>query len=100
MLNEKQIEKKLYDQVDMFMHYIRRKDYLEAALCVDDAKRIALFIELEEDKMVELFGDRKSEQQIEGLFSEEWYMKACEWCIFKGGYAESRHTYQNVQKMR
>lgn len=100
MLNEAQIEKKLYEQADMFMYYMRRKDYLEAALCADRAKTVAVFIGLESDKMAELFGDRQPEQPVEGIINEEWYMKACEWCIFRGDYAVTRHTYQNVQKMR
>lgn len=100
MLSITEIEKKLYDQADMFRHYIRREEYLEAALCADNAKLVALFIGLEDDKMRELFGDRQPEQPVEGLFHEEWYLKACEWCIFRGGYAVTRHTYQNVNKNR
>ena len=37
MLNEKDIIGKLYDQVEIFKHHMRRKEYLEAALCVDTA---------------------------------------------------------------
>lgn len=100
MLNEAQIEKKLYEQADMFRHHMRRKEYLPAALCVDCARMVALFIGLETGKTAELFGDRQKEPLVEGVINEEWYMKACEWCIFRGGYAVTRHTYQNVQKMR
>lgn len=100
MLTEKEIEKKLYDQPDMFRHHLSRKDNLNAALCVDWMRQVALFVELDEERRAELFGDRQPDVPVEGLINEEWYLKACEWCIFKGGYAATRRTYQNVQKMR
>lgn len=100
MLTEEQIEKKLYDQSAMFMHHMKRKEYLEAALCVDWAVMVARFVELDEHKKAELFGDLQADEPVEGLINEELYLKACEWCIFKGGYAVTRHTYQNVQKLR
>lgn len=100
MLTEAQIESKLYDQAGMFVHHMKRKAYLQAALCVDYAQMVALFVELDEHKKAEIFGDRQPDEPIAGLINEEIYLKACEWCILKGGYAHSRHTYQNVQKMR
>lgn len=100
MLTEYGIEKKLYEQAAMFMHHFKRKDYLAAALCVDWAQKVAMFVELDEQKKAEIFGDRQPDEPVEGMINEEWYLKACEWCIFKGGYANTRHTYQNVQKMR
>lgn len=100
MLNERQIEKKLFEQAEMFRHHMRRKDYLSAALCVDWAADVALFIGLDEDSKTELFGSREDpDNPIEGLIREEEYMKACHWCIFKGGYEHSRHTYQNIRKL-
>lgn len=99
MLNEKEIVNKLYEQADLFRHHMRRKDYLSAALCVDWAGMVALFVELDDDRKAELFGDRQPEEPVKGLIDEEQYLKACEWCIFHG-YEISRHTYQNVQKMR
>lgn len=99
MLNEAQIEKKLFDQAGYFDHHFRRKEYLEASLCADWAEMTAMFIGLEESKKVELFGTRQTDPPVEGLIREEKRMKADEWCIFRGGYAYSRHTYQNVMKL-
>lgn len=99
MLSEKQIEKKLFDQAQMFTHHLKRKNYLNAALCVDWAQKVALFVELDEKKKTELFGDRQADEPKEGLINEERYLKACEWCILNG-YEKTRRTYQQVQKMR
>lgn len=100
MLTEKQIENKLLEQADMFKHHLARKDNLNAALCVDWARLVALFVELDEKRRAELFGDRQPDVPVEGLINEGRYLKACEWCIFRGGYAITRRTYQNVQKMK
>lgn len=100
MLSEKQIEDRLYEQANLFRHHFDQKEYLKAALCVDWARMAALFVELEEGKMAELFGDRQSDELVEGLINEEYYLKACEWCIFKGGYAYTRHTLKNVQSLK
>lgn len=100
MLNEKGIVDKLYDQKGIFEHHMRRKEYLEAALCVDDAQKIAMLIGLEEDKRAELFGDRQPDEPVKGLIDEQQYLKACDWCTFRGGYGFSRHTYKNVMRLR
>lgn len=99
MLTELQIEKKLYEQTDIFKHHMRRKEYLEAALCVDRAAMTASFVELDEPKVKELFGDREPDEPVDGLISEQAYIKACDWCTFEGGYATRRLTYQNVRKI-
>ena len=49
MLNEKDIIGKLYDQAEIFKHHMRRKEYLEAALCVDTASMVAHKLEVPED---------------------------------------------------
>lgn len=99
MLTEKEITKKLYEQADLFDHYMRRREYLNAALCADWAAMVALFVEMDEDKMTELFGDRQPDEPVEGLIREDKRMIADEWCIFKGGYPVSKHTYQIVQQL-
>lgn len=100
MLTEGQIEKKLYERVGYFYHYMGRKQYLEAALCVDWMHRIAQFIDLPEEKRIELFGNRDEDNPVEGLIREESALKAEEWCVCKGGYDVTRHTYQNVQRLQ
>lgn len=99
MLNESEIEKKLFEQPAMFTHYMSRNEYLEAALCVEWASMVALFIQLDEEKKAELFGDKQPDKPVKGMINEDLYIKACDWCVFKGGYAISEHTYQNVQKL-
>lgn len=99
MLSEKEIEKKLYLQADLFRHHMDRKDYLAAALCVDTAAAVAWFTGLDEDKKKELFGDREPDEPVAGLIPEERYLKACEWCIFKGRYARHRMSWCNIQKL-
>lgn len=99
MLSEKEIEKKLFEQAEMFNHYFRRREYLMAALCADWAAMVAQFVGLPEAKMVELFGDRQPDEPIIGLINEDKRIKAEDWCIFEGGYAVSKHTYQNVQRL-
>ena len=100
MLDEKSIEKKLRLQVEVFNVYMNGKHYLEAALTADWMSRFAMFVELEEDKKIELFGTRQTDEPIEGLLNEERRLKAEEWCVMKGGYEKTRHTYQNVQRLR
>ena len=80
-------------------HYISRKEYLQAALCADWAAMIALFCGADEELMVRLFGTRQTDEPIEGLIRADRRMKADEWCIYKGGYAHSKHTYQNVMTL-
>lgn len=82
----------------MFKHFFYRKEYLKAALCHDWAVIVALFIDLEEDKHNELFGTRQPDVPVEGIMKEEYYIKALDWCVFHG-YAQSIHTYQNVQTL-
>ncbi len=97
MLNEEDIIGKLYDQAEIFKHHMRRKEYLEAALCVDTASMIAHKLEIPEDIRREIFGDRQLDEPVPGLIDEEAYLKACEWCIFHG-YSHTRHTYENVMR--
>lgn len=99
MLSEKELEKKLFEQAEWFDHYISRKEYLQAALCADWAAMIALFCGADEELMVRLFGTRQTDEPIEGLIRADRRMKADEWCIYKGGYAHSKHTYQNVMTL-
>ena len=83
MLSEKEILNKLYDQPAIFNEHIEKKEYAQASHCVECARIVALFIELSEEQLVELFGSRQDlENVVEGLFSEEKVQCAMEWCIF------------------
>lgn len=96
MLNDKGIMDKLYLQPEIFKHHMARKEYLDAALCVDRALAVSVFIGLEPEKRAELFGDRQRSEPVTGLIDEKQYLKACDWCTFKGGFSFSRATYANV----
>lgn len=83
MLSEKKMLDKLYAQPEVFNEHMSNKEYAQASYCVDCARIVALFMELSEAQLVELFGSREDpENVVEGLFSEEKVMRAMEWCIF------------------
>ena len=83
MLSEKKMLDKLYAQPEVFNEHIRHKEYAQASYCVYCARIIALFMELSDEQLVELFGSREDpENVVEGLFSEEKVLRAEEWCIF------------------
>ena len=72
MLSEKKMLDKLYAQPEVFNEHIRHKEYAQASYCVYCARIIALFMELSDEQLVELFGSREDpENVVEGLFSEE-----------------------------
>lgn len=59
---------------------------------------IGLYLEIGDDNMAYLLGDRQPDEPIEGLISEERRIEAIDWCVFHG-YPHSYHTYQMIQKM-
>lgn len=79
MKTEYQIRQALRQLPAEFMVYYKNKDYARAKHCYDTARTVALFIELEEKEMTELFGDR--ELEIEGSFREDYVQKAYWECI-------------------
>lgn len=91
MLESRDIEKKLFELPVLFREHMKCKRYFEAKACYDKARTVALFIELEQDKMTELFGERgeRSVYIVEGLFKEEQVIKAYEECI------KQNKTYEN-----
>ena len=89
---------KLNEQAGMFRHYFIRKEYVKAALCREWAGMVSLFVDWDGDRHNELFGTRQPDEPIEGLIKEEYYIKALDWCVFHG-YAQTIHTYQNVQTL-
>ncbi len=79
MKNEYEIRQALRQMPAEFMVYYRNKDYGRAKNCYDTARTVAVFVELSEKEMMELFGDR--EQEVEGKFKEEYVQKAYWECI-------------------
>lgn len=85
MIKEAEIRKKLYEQADMFEHYFRNKEYAAAKMAYFRAQTVAIFLEMSEDELSELFGNRAYKDDREdlrdGLFSEEKVEKASWECI-------------------
>lgn len=99
MLESRDIEKKLYDLPVLFKEHMRCRRYPEAKACYDRAVTIALFIELEEDRITELFGERGERGTciVKGLFEEDQVQKAYLECIKRNRTNENRQ-YEPLQK--
>lgn len=99
MLTPEQILDKLYEQPEIFKSHMRGKRYSQAKACYDDARNIALFVELDEKQLRELFGERGDRGIIirQGLFVEEQVQKAYLECIRAGDTYEQKE-YEHLQK--
>lgn len=94
MLETEDIRKKVYHQAEMFGHYFRRKEYARAKHAYDTARTVAVFCEMEETDLKELFGDRsyigENEEAGDGMFKEEDVQKAYLECIKKNQTFENK----------
>ncbi|MCM1387833.1 MAG: hypothetical protein NC231_10925 [Bacillus sp. (in: Bacteria)] len=95
MLNSDEVLMKIYELPQVFNRSMANKDYPQAKCCYDTARTVALFMELDEEQMKGLFGERGERGAIirTGLFSEEKVQKAYLECIKKD------MTYENRQYM-
>lgn len=71
MLTQEEIIKKLYEQPNKFYKEFFQKHYGAASLTAFAARIVANFVELDEEKMIELFGTRQADKPIEGLIKED-----------------------------
>lgn len=76
MLTAAEIERDLFDQPERFKTCMRAKNYSGAKHTYDTARDVALFVQLEKEKLLELFGDRQQDPPVEGLFRETDVQKA------------------------
>ena len=78
MLSSDEIVKKLYEQPKLFNSQYFTKKYSAASMTEFIAHVVAIFIELDEDKMTELFGICQGENrgEIIGLFPEDLVIDA------------------------
>lgn len=78
MLTQEEIIEKLYRQVEIFRRQYYTKKYSAASMTEFIAHVVATFVELDEDKMIELFGICQGEtrEEIIGLFPEEQVIDA------------------------
>lgn len=67
-------------------------------MTADWVATIGLFLEIGDENMAYLLGDRQPDEPIEGLIKEEQRIEAMDWCIFHG-MPDNYHTYQMIQKM-
>lgn len=99
MLDNKAILDKLYSLPLLFKAYMERKDYAHAKNCYDTARTVAVFIDLDEQGIKELFGKRGERGEIitQGLFSEECVQLAYWKCIQRNETHEKRQ-YPGIPK--
>ena len=98
MLERKGIEKKLFELPVLFKEHMRCRRYPEAKACYDKARAVAVFIELEHDKMTELFGKRGERGVciVKGMFEEEQVQKAYLECIKRNQTNENK-KYEHLK---
>lgn len=61
--NMKTVKNKLWELSASFHNYVRQKEWGKAKYCYDTARTVALFMELSEQELIELFGSRESTGQ-------------------------------------
>ena len=85
MLTADQAKDKLYRKAEEFKKYFYEKKWSQAKHAYDSASTVAVFLELEERDMMQLFGSRAyvpdDEEPRDGLFREEMVERAYWECI-------------------
>lgn len=91
--NMKTVKNKLWELSASFHNYVRQKEWGKAKYCYDTARTVALFMELSEQELIELFGSREvPDKPIQGLFPEEYVQRAYLECIKKNQTSETENT--------
>lgn len=95
-MTEEQMKKKLWDMADLFKHYMRKKMYAMAKFEYEKARSVAIFMELPEEEMDELFGERGNTGEIikKGLFAEEEVIRAYEKAAVRGNNGHENYKYE------
>lgn len=98
MLEGKALMDKLYEQPNIFRIYMQNKQYSRAKACYDTVRSVLVFLEADEGRMQEFFGQRGERGVLlrEGLFDEEQVQKAYYECIRKGDTYENKR-YEALQ---
>ena len=68
MLTQQEILRKLDDLAEQFDIYFKNKQYGRAKSLYDTARNVAVFVQLQEDDMIKLFGRQDPEDPEEGKF--------------------------------
>ena len=95
LLSEKEILDKLYDQPELFKHFMGNKKYSEAKYCYDQTVCVLLFLGADEEMLDEFFGVRGERGAVlrAGLFPQELVQKAYYEVAVKrdGGYENKKY---------
>lgn len=85
LLTERQMRNKLYEYAEMFSGAYMRKEWARAKLLYFTAQKVAVFMEMSEQELAELFGNRPYKEDWEelnpGLFPEDEVERASWECI-------------------
>lgn len=85
MLTEKEAMDKLYEYAEQFDLSCQNKKWARAKMLYFRAQTVATFLELSEDRLAELFGNRPYKEDWEplepGLFTEEKVERASWECV-------------------
>lgn len=95
MHTTREIEQNIFDLAEQFKRHMRKKEYAKAKNCYNTALTVSLFVGLEEDKKLELFGSRDPE--IEGMFREKDIQKAVYECDIRRK-AEEAAVWDDAQR--
>lgn len=86
MLTAEQIREKIFSRAEDFREYVHQKNWSSAKYAYSSASTMAVFMELGEDDMSRLFGNRAYREDdrdpVEaGLFDEDSVIRAYDECI-------------------
>lgn len=76
MLTTAEIERDLFDLPEQFKICMKSKDYPKAKHIYDTAVTVALFVRMDQEQQVKLFGSRQQDPPVEGMFRETDVQKA------------------------
>lgn len=85
MLSEKEVRDKLHEYAEQFKGACLRKEWARAKMLYFTAQRVAVFMEMPEAELAELFGNRAYKEEWEdlepGLFPEAAVERASWECV-------------------
>lgn len=94
---------KMRESAAMFDFHITRNEYWNALKIKRQIQSVAVFVELDEMQMRELFGDsgyrKNAEVQDTGLINSTKVEKAQLECCIKRNYSIQKLTYQEVMEI-
>lgn len=92
MHDTEEIRKALFKLAENFTTYYQRKEYRTAKNCYDTALTVAMFVGLNQEDMLKLFGDRDTGRA--GMFSENVVQRVFYFTSVKGDMDRGTETYE------